>query len=78
MHNSPCRGGCKVEHLTEHYVHGSCGTEYCGGWTESHCRKCGWFITSCACGANNGASKISYQMEKAIARRRRRKVNDCN
>ena len=68
--NRPCRNGCDDKNLTEHYASGGCATDYCGGWTESHCRKCGWFVSSCACGSNNGASKISYRAEKTIGRRK--------
>lgn len=60
---------CKHKNLTDHYAWGGCGTPFCGGWTESHCRACGAFITNCPCGSNNGMGGWSY---KRIKRRKRR------
>lgn len=65
---------CAHEHLTDYYATGRCGTPLCGGWTESHCRDCGAFISECPCGAENGASAWSWRRHKVEERRRRKAV----
>ena len=47
---------CKHKRLTEHDAWGSCGTDFCGTWSESHCADCGVFIIECLCGDENGMS----------------------
>ena len=66
--SEPCRGGCKD--LTDYYASGQCATPYCPGWNEVHCRACGWYTTSCPCGACNGRSRLSTSQERSIQRRK--------
>lgn len=41
-----------------------CSTPYCSAG-EYHCRKCGWFVSSCLCGAERGNSKVSSRWSEA-------------
>ena len=50
---------------------GGCGTPLCEGWTEFHCRKCKWFITTCPCGSNNYEDTISNQRRELMNRKQR-------
>lgn len=74
--DDPCLGGCRDEDLTGHIAHGRCGTPYCYGWQEVHCRKCGWYSSSCPCGSCNGAAKISAAQTRALSRREARKIKE--
>lgn len=56
---SPCEGGC--EDLTDYMDSGGCGTPYCSGWSEYHCRKCGWYTCECTCGFCDGQSKVPWK-----------------
>lgn len=56
---------CNHENRTEHYRNGRCGTDYCDGWTETHCRDCGIFITACPCGSNNSFDGWSWKQRRA-------------
>lgn len=47
---------CQHKDFTNHYAGGKCGTEYCDGWRESHCRDCGVFLIECPCGCENHMS----------------------
>ena len=66
--NKPCKNGCKSNNFTNYQMSGSCGTDYCDGWIEYHCRKCGWFTSSCKCGSCNASTKISSKTWTAILR----------
>ena len=57
---------------TDYLDNGSCGTPHCY-WTESHCRKCGIYVTECGCGSMNGMSGEPYKKEK---NRRLKRRND--
>ena len=70
---APCKSGCKDGDLYPNYYEsgGGCGTPYCHGPSETHCRKCGWFTMSCLCGSCNGASKVSARTWDDIQRRKK-------
>ncbi len=75
----PCPDG--RHEFNEYAGGGHCSTAYCGWWSEEHCIKCGWFISHCSCGDNDGESKISYRREMVNEKRRwsrneRREGND--
>ncbi len=60
----PCPDG---KHEFNDYAGGGhCSTAYCDWWSEEHCIKCGWFISHCSCGDNDGESKISTRQWAAI------------
>lgn len=52
---------CPHNDVTEHERLFSCGTPYCGGGSEYHCRDCGVFFTECACGFLNSMSGWSWR-----------------
>ena len=62
---------CKHENITDYEWWGDCGTEYCNGWYEYHCRDCGAYITSCNCMSNEYIDTISSRQRDAIERKRR-------
>ena len=64
---------CKHENITNYGRWGACGTEYCGGWHEYHCRDCGAYFTSCSCMSNECLDSISSRQRDSIERRRREK-----
>ncbi len=67
----PCADG---RHEFNTYAGGGhCSTAYCGWWSEEHCIKCGWFISHCSCGDNDGESKISWRQWMAIDKRMEQK-----
>lgn len=67
----PCLGGCKDSDLTAHSRYIGCGTPYCSGCNEVHCRRCGFFSTSCPCGSNNGYDTVSDKARRTRRRARR-------
>lgn len=46
----------------------------CGHSYERRCTRCGWYLTVCLCGAENGWSKISIRQQAAIDRRKAEKA----
>lgn len=52
---------CKHDNVTNYHYSGGCGTPYCGGWSEYHCRDCGAYFAECACGSCNGFSGWPYR-----------------
>ena len=65
----PLALACEHKNITDYSAWGGCGTDYCSGWNEWHCRDCGYFIISCPCGCENGVDTISTRQRRAIKRR---------
>ena len=65
----PCFDGCKDSDLTAYDRYVGCGTPYCSGGHEVHCRRCGFFSLTCPCGCNNGYDTVSEKTRLAISRR---------
>ena len=56
---------CKHENFyPNHYEWGSCGTPYCNGWHEVHCKDCGVFIIDCDCHVHHSMSGWSARRQK--------------
>lgn len=53
---------------------GRCGTPYCEGWDEYHCKDCGVFVQSCPCGYNNGMSGWSAKMRRTYEKAKFKKA----
>jgi hypothetical protein len=70
----PCPDG-KHDFYPDYLGDTWCSTPYCQA-SEGHCRKCGWFISSCLCGAENGASKRSNAYYDTIERKRQIKKRE--
>ena len=63
---------CKRQHdYTDYYGEGlgGCGTPYCDGPTEYHCRKCGYYVMRCACGSCNGFDTVPYHVRQRLEKR---------
>ncbi len=41
---------------------------------ESHCRKCGWYISECGCGAESGQSKTGINHYRAMVKRQNERM----
>lgn len=71
--SAPCPDG-NHDYYPAYNESGHCN-EYCR-WSESHCRKCGWYIGTCPCGDSEGCSKISSRAWAAIERQRKQRIEE--